>query len=634
MERFSISVTLGKASNPHGANLAHNNRDFIAQNVRRDQMQNNIIFKQQDVREAYAELFGAAIAEYNAKQKQPCRRIKDYYSHIASGKREEPFYEIIVQLGDCKDTPCGSHRAEIAKKILCEYAAMFQARNKNLHVFNSVMHLDEASPHLHIDFVPFYSKERQRGLSKGVSMRAALKEMGIAAKNSGVNQLVIWEERERKELERLLRRREYQREDKQAHHPHLTVEEYKTWQDRERAMRLLQGRLNGYPRDRDLESLSIQIQSLSERNAALEQKMYSPYKSFFYPSPDKQAFVQSALDREHIPYRETDNGFEAQECYAEQIRAIEKQYTAPPKSLRTKLRDDIDRLLMMSWSFDEFLKRLEAEHYEIKRGKYLAVKPEDGKNFIRLKSLGLMYNETALQKRIGMKIQFENDLAQKIEAAKQTPGDSYLILTVMRNYIVYFSEGYFPVRKKNPKGILTWENDAVLDRLLTLNEKINQGATLTSLRRDAVQKHQEIAEYQERLRECDHYMRHLEELIECAHIVFHDQHSARFSQEQACEMLKEFPHLHSGNWRELEQRIENAKAYRQRTVSNMEQAETELREAVGWVETAEQVLGGSFLQTMAQKEMQRHNAGSGEVPNGQSDADAPPEQVRFVQRRR
>ncbi|MBQ8922466.1 MAG: hypothetical protein IJ060_09975 [Oscillospiraceae bacterium] len=62
-----------------------------------------------------AELFGAAIAEYNAKQKQPCRRITDYYEHIASGKREEPFYEIIVQLGDSKDTPCGSHRADIAQ---------------------------------------------------------------------------------------------------------------------------------------------------------------------------------------------------------------------------------------------------------------------------------------------------------------------------------------------------------------------------------------------------------------------------------------------------------------------------------------------------------------------------------------
>ena len=236
MERFSISVTLGKASSPHGANLEHNNRNFIAQNVRRDQIPHNILFKQQDVQEAYAELFGAAVEEYNEKQKQPCRRIQDYFKHISSGKREEPYYEVIVQLGDCKDTPCGSRRAEIAQKILSEYAAMFQARNKKLHVFNSVMHLDEASPHLHIDFIPFYTQGRQRGLSKGVSMKAALKEMGIAPKNSGTNQLVIWEERERKELERLLLRREFQREDKHTTHPHLTVEEYKAWKDARRYM--------------------------------------------------------------------------------------------------------------------------------------------------------------------------------------------------------------------------------------------------------------------------------------------------------------------------------------------------------------------------------------------------------------
>ncbi|MBR3045988.1 MAG: plasmid recombination protein [Oscillospiraceae bacterium] len=159
MERFSISVTLGKASNPHGANLEHNNRNFIAQNVHRDQIPHNILFKQQDVQEAYAELFGAAVEEYNAKQKQPCRRIQDYFKHISSGKREEPYYEVIVQLGDCKDTPCGSRRAEIAQKILTEYARMFQARNKNLHLFNSVMHLDEASPHLHM--TSFHSTRRE-----------------------------------------------------------------------------------------------------------------------------------------------------------------------------------------------------------------------------------------------------------------------------------------------------------------------------------------------------------------------------------------------------------------------------------------------------------------------------------------
>ena len=640
MERFSISVTLGKASDPHGANLAHNNRDFIAKNIRRDQMQNNYTFKQQDVREAYSELFGKAIEEYNAKQKQPCRRIKDYYSHIASGKREEPFYEVIVQLGDCKDTPCGSRRAEIAQKILAEYAATFQSRNPNLYVFNSVMHLDEASPHLHIDFVPFYSRDRQRGLSKGVSMRAALKEMGIVPQNAHANQLVTWEERERKRIEYLLQRRGHEREDKNAHHTHLTVDEFKELQDTKRFTAIFHDKLQGTKTDRDLESMAVQIAELSERNAALSRQRYSPYRSFFYPYPDKLAFVQEGLDREHIPYRETENGFEAQECYIETIRQIEAQFKFPPRTIRAKLRDDIDRLLMMSKDFEEFLKRLEAEHYEIKRGKYLAVKPADGTNNIRLKSLGKYYTEEMLRRRLRLKTEYETDLSQKVEATKREKKPAYEVLVVMKGYTIYVSKGYIPPRKKNPKGILTWENDAVLDKLTGLLAKINNGATLYSLRRDADLKQQELVDYKDRLQECDRYMKRFEDLLECAHIVLHDQPPVRFSHGEAQAMLKkEYPDGQKWNCQEFEQRLENAKSYRQQTTDHIKQAEADLREAVDLLDTAEQVLGGTFLQNMAQQEMQLRqsangSAASGSLSDGQTDADALQEPHRYVPRRR
>ncbi len=635
MERFSISVTLGKASNPHGANLAHNNRDFIARNIRRDQMQNNIFFKQQDIHEAYAELFGAAIDDYNAKQKQPCRRIKDYYSHIASGKREEPFYELIVQLGDCKDTPCGSPRAEIAQKILAEYAAKFQERNKNLHVFNSVMHLDEASPHLHIDFVPFYTEGRQRGLSKGVSMRAALKEMGITAKNSGVNQLVIWEERERRELEQLLRQHDCQREDKQAHHHHLTVEEYKRWQDAKRNSAVFREKQRVEPEDiREALRMKQQIAQLTSINASMKEQMYSPYKSFFYADDDKRAFVQAVLDREEIPYRETENGFEAQECFVDAIRRIEAQYKKQPTSRRDKLRDDIDRLLMMSKDFDQLLQRLCDAHYEIRLGKYIAVRPADGKNYIRLKSLGSAYSEDVLRNRLEIKATYERNLAQMIQSARDMYAPNLRVLEMMQRYTVCFSDGYLPVRKKNPKGILTWQNDAELDRLAALNAKINQGATLDSMRRDAEKKQQEVNELTERLEELDSYVRHHEDLVECAQIVFYNKQSARFTPEEAREMLRKESYLNAGNWRESEQRIEKAKSYRQNVTDNLRQAEAELREAVGYLTTAEQVLGGSFLQVLERQEDQRRKAESGAVPNGQTDADARQEPPRMSSRRK
>lgn len=97
--------------------------------------------------------------------------IPDYYLHIAESKREEAFYEIVVQFGDCETAPCGSERGDLAKQMLQSYMRDFQRRNPNLFVFNAVLHLNEASPHLHIDFIPFYTKGRKNGLSKGVSMK-------------------------------------------------------------------------------------------------------------------------------------------------------------------------------------------------------------------------------------------------------------------------------------------------------------------------------------------------------------------------------------------------------------------------------------------------------------------------------
>lgn len=94
----------------------------------------------------------------------------------------------------------------------------FQQRNPNLYVFNAVLHMDEASPHLHINFVPFYTKGRKNGLSKGVSMKQALIEEGFKPKTTKDNQLVMWEEAERREMERILHRHGFVREDKNAHY--------------------------------------------------------------------------------------------------------------------------------------------------------------------------------------------------------------------------------------------------------------------------------------------------------------------------------------------------------------------------------------------------------------------------------
>ncbi|MCR4646990.1 MAG: plasmid recombination protein [Oscillospiraceae bacterium] len=209
MKRMSISFTLGKASRQHEANVDHSNRKFIAENVDKTRVHLNVSYVRQDVEDAYRQLFGESVAAYNAAQKRNDRKIADYYAHIANGKREEAFYEAIVQFGDSKTAPCGSEEGKIVEEMLDEYVRSFQERNPNLYLFNAVMHLDEASPHLHINFIPFYTQGRVNGLEKGVSMKQALIEQGFVPQGIKQNQLVAWEESERDFMEEILHRHGY-----------------------------------------------------------------------------------------------------------------------------------------------------------------------------------------------------------------------------------------------------------------------------------------------------------------------------------------------------------------------------------------------------------------------------------------
>ena len=134
--------------------VEHNNRTFVAKNVVRERIPDNIIYTQENIREKYHEIFDEALAEYNARQTRANRKISDYYEHMKQSKKEKPFYEVVVQVGDINSCGFGKDNYELAKHILDEYMRGFEKRNPNIKVFNAVMHLDEATPHLHIDFLP------------------------------------------------------------------------------------------------------------------------------------------------------------------------------------------------------------------------------------------------------------------------------------------------------------------------------------------------------------------------------------------------------------------------------------------------------------------------------------------------
>ena len=169
--RRTISGMIGKGS------IAHNERKFIAENVDAARTIRNVVLQSENVKDVYHELFDEALERYNAKQTRKDRRIDDYYEKILSGKQEQPFHEIIIQIGNRDDMGATTEDGELAKKVLDEYMQGFQKRNPMLKVFSAHLHMDEATPHLHIDFVPFITGSK-RGLDTRVSLKQALGAMG------------------------------------------------------------------------------------------------------------------------------------------------------------------------------------------------------------------------------------------------------------------------------------------------------------------------------------------------------------------------------------------------------------------------------------------------------------------------
>lgn len=218
MER-TISMMVGKGS------LNHNNRTFIAKNVDSERSKCNQIYVKESIKQVYHALFDEALEAYNAKQTRSDRRINNYYEKIRTSKQEKLFHELIVQIGNRDDTNCSMVESVYAQLALEEYMMGFQERNPNIRVFNAVMHLDEETPHLHIDYVPFSTGNR-RGLSTKVSLKGALKAQGFVGTGRFDTEWKRWVESEKQCLAEIMERHQMEWLQKGTHEKHLSVYDY------------------------------------------------------------------------------------------------------------------------------------------------------------------------------------------------------------------------------------------------------------------------------------------------------------------------------------------------------------------------------------------------------------------------
>ena len=250
----TISAMVGKGS------VTHNSRSFSAENVDSERTHLNIDYCNEPIKKVYHELFDEALKQYNDKQKRKDRIIPDYYKHIESGKQEKLFHEIIFQIGNKEDMSATGEHAELARTILDEYYQGFQERNPYLRVFSAHLHMDEATPHIHIDFVPFTTGSK-RGLETRVSLKQAMLNMGFKGEGRSDNELNRWILSEKKVLAQIMERQGIEWEQKGTHEQHLSVLDYKK-QERAKEVAEL---------DREIEEKQLEVKGLKATAEKIEQ---------------------------------------------------------------------------------------------------------------------------------------------------------------------------------------------------------------------------------------------------------------------------------------------------------------------------------------------------------------------------
>lgn len=216
----SISIELGKGA------LKHNSRIFNTPNTNPERSHLNKEYINDDIKNVYHELFDEAVERYNSKQTRSDRKVKNYYEKICNGKQEKPFHEIVVQIGNKNDFGIDKQTAELAEKALDNYVCTFQKRNPYLRVFSAHMHLDEATPHLHIDFVPFTTGSK-RGLDTRVSLKQALANQGFVGNGREETEWALWVNSEKESLAESMLKFNIEWEKQHTSREHLSVLDYK-----------------------------------------------------------------------------------------------------------------------------------------------------------------------------------------------------------------------------------------------------------------------------------------------------------------------------------------------------------------------------------------------------------------------
>ena len=275
--KASASITKGAGS------LNHNRRKFLTDNVDKDRVKDDIILIDRDIKMVYEEVFGEALEKYNAKQKRNDRIIKSYYDKISRSKQEKPFYELIIQLGN-KDN--SKELNDIVSNILTDMVNSIINKYPNIIVIGAYIHNDEATPHLHLDYIPI-AHSKNRGLELKNSNNLAMKEMGYS-------DYKVWREDLMNDLISISNQYGVERKIMNNENKHLSVKEYKeVMQEVDYAQNHLQ-------------NLKKEIVKRNESITELDNEIYKKenYEPYWQRMVDKIVWWLEAVLKIKIPFIE------------------------------------------------------------------------------------------------------------------------------------------------------------------------------------------------------------------------------------------------------------------------------------------------------------------------------------------
>lgn len=378
MER-TISFMNGKGS------IGHNTRSFIADNVDASRTKNNITLIHEDIKQVYHKLFDNALDEYNAKQKRKDRQIKSYYEKISRSKQEKLFYEVIVQIGNKDDTGVGSSAAEVATWVLKDYVKMFQLRNPQLYVIGAYIHLDEETPHLHLNFVPWVSGCK-RGLETKTSLKAALATRGFASEGKGNTEWKQWAEAEKDYIALIMRRYGIDWKKKNTHNQHLSVLDYKK-QERVKEVAAL---------EEELEGAQVVLELKEERIESLKKEIEDKHVSIRKEQSEAQKMLDDTkAETRKLQLETTDLRLKNSELRLEYYDNLD-QLADKQKEIEAAQKEADKWMMIMDtakWQTEQVQMKLE----EAKRLKKELLGVVDGDDYLKEQVIELRYQNQMLR---------------------------------------------------------------------------------------------------------------------------------------------------------------------------------------------------------------------------------------------